>query len=74
MSDLSLADRVWGEVERKSFITLPGKGLMPSTLPFGHWEERGPPGDLNCVSCPGRVVRDHIIFKEKGVMGSWTFF
>ena len=47
---------------------------MPSTLPFGHWEERGPPGDLKCVSCPGRVVSDHIIFKEKGVMGSRTFF
>ena len=47
---------------------------MPSTLPFGHGEECGPPGDLNCVSCPGGVVRDHIMFKEQGVMGSQTFF
>ena len=46
---LNLGDRVWGEVEKNSFIALPGKGghsrLMPSRLYVPHW--RGLGGIIN---------------------------
>ena len=59
---LNLRDRVLGEVEKNSFIALPGKGghsgLVPSRL------------------CPAQegVVRSLMVFKEQGVISWWTFF
>ena len=60
---LNLGDRVLGEVERNSFIALPGKGGTQ------------PANALKTV-CPAQegLVRSLTVFKEQGVISSWTFF
>ena len=48
-AEMNLGDKVWGEVEKNSFIALPGKWghswLMPSRLYIPHW--RGLGGIIN---------------------------
>ena len=59
---LDLGDRVWSEVEKSSFLVLPGKGgyrrLTPSRL----------------YALPGGEVRSLTVLKEQGVVDSGTSF
>lgn len=61
-TELDNGDRVLAEVEKSSFIALPGK--------WGH--SRLVPSNL-CHVLEG-LVRSLTVFKEQGVISSWTFF
>ena len=62
-AELNLGDRVLGEVEKDSFLTLPGKGAlskpMPSKPSVPTWET---------------IVRSFTVIVQRGQVSLWTFF
>ena len=54
-AELNLGDRIWGEVEKNSFIAFPAKGDTVGSYPQNHVSPLGEDSEKFSSNCPKRT-------------------